>query len=320
MEKQIKMTIDRWIKLSTAIKKMYLKIITLEQQNLKESDEYKNLIDLLPTAVRIENSIINEIFFTKDNYEEIKEIIDENIEQIQINMLNGNCQELENLRRSNKLDEILLSYNNFFELHQTNSYIEAIKMLEYEEQLSNFKYVNEFLNRLTINHIAIIERWISKIDDKKLLNYLIALKYQTICITPKYENIFVFFNCKTHPPININQGLLEIDSMTIDIIRELNEYNLRNGFKEDLMELLCLNNNIIDDEYNQQLLYRLLTLNEARLISLNDISFIQSIYNEIIGLYPDNEEYSKIIELIDKMFDDAIEYIKEKNKLKRTIN
>lgn len=319
MKKELKDAVGKWISFTETIRNMYLKLIELEQQDLKDSEEYKTIVYLLPEALKIENRIINDIPLTKDNYQEIKDIIDSNIDQIIIDILNETSNKIEVVRRSNRLDILLLEYNNFFELTPTNNLMEAIKMLEYQDELTNYKYANEYLEKLSVNHIAMIERMIQHTDDKKIRNFLISLKYRTICITPAYESNFAFFKCRVLPTININLSITPLDNLKEEVIRELNEFNLRNSFKADLLNILYLDNDSIKEPDNIKQLYRILTLNKARLISLDSTSFVESIYNETLFLLPMNENYSEVVKLVNNMFEDATNYLKDRQiKLKKS--
>lgn len=226
MEKHLREKINRWIDFSEAIKKIYLKIINYEQRNYF-GEGYQNLIYLLSVAFDIEDKIIEEININQDNWRQIKTIIDcqdDFIEQITEEKTNA----FDVLRRSNTLDDILLYvHNNFYSEQTITNIFELVALTNYRDELNNLKYADVFLKHVTVNFIAMIQKYINEVDDEEIRNYLIYLKYAIISTTPGYEKSFAELLGQTLPTININTNFPSIEGFSEEGIDELNRYNLK---------------------------------------------------------------------------------------------
>ncbi len=310
MEKHLREKINRWIDFSEAIKKIYLKIINYEQRNYF-GEGYQNLIYLLSVAFDIEDKIIEEININQDNWRQIKTIIDcqdDFIEQITEEKTNA----FDVLRRSNTLDDILLYvHNNFYSEQTITNIFELVALTNYRDELNNLKYADVFLKHVTVNFIAMIQKYINEVDDEEIRNYLIYLKYAIISTTPGYEKSFTELLGQTLPTININTDFPSIEGFSEEGIDELNRYNLKNAIGSDLVQAFCIDNNLINESSEKKLLYRILALNKARLISLRDDSFVTELEEIINDIRPTNPDYSIVNTLVDEMFKDAHELAKK---------
>lgn len=310
MEKNLRGKINRWIEFSESIKKMYLCLIEHEQSDNFDK-EYYNLLYLMPKAIEIEKKITDDLNINASNWRMIKTVIDcpdDYLEKI----LEEKSNSFEILRRSNILDNILLyRHNNFFFDKEPTNIFELINNTNYRDELNNLKYADIFLNHVTINFIAIIQKYINETDDQEIKNYLIYLKYALISTTPSYEITFFELKGQPLPTININTNYPDIEGYNTEAIDDINRYNLREAFKSDLVQAFCIDNNIIDNLAEKKLLYRILALNKARLISLRDDEFISTLEKAIDEIRPINPDYSHVNNLIDSMFKDAHELVKK---------
>lgn len=306
MEKNLQERINRWIEFSKSIRDMYLSIIKHEQESIYDK-EYDNLIYLMPAAIEIEKKIISELNISEINWRKIKMVIDcpdDYLERI----VEGQSNSFEILRRSNILDDILLhQYNNFFSESQPNNIFEVIASTNYRNELNNLKYADAFLKNVANNFIAMIQKYINEVDDEKIRNYLIYLKYALICTTPSYESTFFELKCQVLPTININTNYPFIEGFNEETIYDLNRYNLKDAFESDLVQAFCIDNEIIKDYNEKKLLYRILALNKARLISLRDDAFVKELEQTVDDIRPINPDYSQVNALVDEMFKDAHE-------------
>lgn len=310
MEKSLRDKINRWIEFSSSIKNMYLNIIKHEQEGVFDQ-EYDNLIYLIPAALEIEKKIIADLNINYSNWREIKTVIDCPDDYLK-KIVEEQSNSFEILRRSNILDNILLyQYNNFFSESEPTNIFELISNTNYRDELNNLKYADIFLRNVTFNFIAMIQKYINEVDDEEVRNYLIYLKYALICTTPNYETSFFELKGQTLPTININVDYPDIEGFNDKAIDDLNRYNLKEAFESDLVQAFCIDNNIIDNISEKKLLYRILSLNKARLISLRDDEYIKEIEKSIDEIRPINPEYSRVNALVDEMFKDAHELVKK---------
>lgn len=206
---------------------------------------------------------------------------------------------------------MLHQYNNFVLDNSPTNILEIINNIAYRNELNNLRYADAFLNNVTFNFIAMIQKYINEIDDGRIRNYLIYLKYALISTSPTYEKAFLELKGQILPTININNNFPTIEGFTDKSIDDLNRYNLKTAFKSDLVQAFCIDNDIIDDYSEKKLLYRILSLNKARLISLRDDEYIKEIEKEIEEIRPTNPEYSRVNTLVDEMFKDAHELVKK---------
>lgn len=310
MKKGLKEKIDRWIEFSVSIRNLYLKIIKHEQDG-NYDEEYKNILYLLPSAIEIEKKIIDELNINENNWRPIKTIID-CPDDCLVQILEEETSSFEVLRRSNILDDILLHrYNNFFSKTTPSNIFEVISNTNYEDELNNLKYADAFLKSVNVNFIAMLEKYINETEDKVVRDYLIYIKYATISTTPSYESTFAKFQGQTLPTININTNFGEIDGFSEEGINDLNRHNLKVGLVSDLTQAFTIDNNIIDEPSEKKLLYRILALNKARLISFRDDAFVTEMENAIDDIRPTNPDYSRVNAHIDAMFKDAHELVKK---------
>lgn len=310
MKKELKEKIDRWIEFSESIRKIYLKIIKHEQDN-NYDQEYNDLLYLLQTAITMEKKIIDDIKIDEKNWREIKAIIDcpnDYFEKILVEKENS----FEILRRSNILDDILLyKYNNFFSKKLPTNIFEFIANTNYHDELNNLKYADVFLKNVTTNFIAMIQKYINEVQDVEVRNYLIYLKYGIICTSPTYESAFLELNGQILPTININTNFPDIDGFTKEGIDGLNHYNIKEAIESDLVQAFSLDDILLDEPIELKLLYRILALSKAHLISFKDDSFISELEASIDEIRPINSDYSRVNALVNEMFKDAHEIVKQ---------
>lgn len=310
MDKILKEKLNRWITFSEAIKKLYLRLITCEQNN-NFGEEYQNIIYILPSALDIEDKIIHELNINERNWRDIKRLIDCD-DELSIKIMNEASTSIDALRRSNRLDDILLyDYNNFLSDGPITNVIDLITRTNYQDELNNLKYADAFLKHVTINFIAMLEKYIYEVTDPEIKDYLIYIKYALICMTPNYERSFVELRGQTLPTININTNFPEIDGFDDEAINELNRYNLKNSFKDDLIQAFCVDNEDMFESFEKKVVYRILALNKARLISFRSDTFISELESMIEEIKPTSDEYSIVNKLVEEMFKDAHELVKK---------
>lgn len=314
MKKTDEEKIESWIKMSDAVIDIYLKITEFEASNTFD-DEYKSLLYLLPTAIRIEQKNFNEIGLNSKNYKQLQIRFDISNEDIS-DITNGNSKKLANLRRHNYLTSIInFKYNGFYKQKETYGLVDLINNENEKTTIQREMFAENYHTELSVNFINMLERYINEVDDEDTRNYLIYLKYMTISTVPRYERDYILFGIKTLPIRDIHKVFPQTWGFSEEEIQYSVKENLKEDFLIEVNSLLQLNNFILP-HYKREL-YKELALNKARLISLNSKDFIEELKREIEKLMKQNDNfYAEINHLLKSMFDDALELIGNKPQKK----
>lgn len=280
--------VKRWEDMSDAITNMYLKIIKYEQHN-DVNEEYKAIIELMPTALRLEKDIFHEIGINKDNYKLLERRF--NISD-------------EDVTDANDGDEVKLS------MLRKHNYFTSMLNFQYGLASSaNEIYSELYHSQITVNFIKMLERYCNEIDDEDVKNFLIYIKYLLISTVPIYESDYFLLGQKTLPTRDILATFPPIHGYTEETIHYHVVESLKKHLSDEIQIIAEINNMILP--YYKRAIYKNLALNKARLISLNKKDFILSMQDEINKHLRRNDFYSDINVLIDDMFEDALTLVNE---------
>ncbi|MDE5630614.1 MAG: hypothetical protein K2I70_03340, partial [Bacilli bacterium] len=192
-----------------------------------------------------------------------------------------------------------------------------------EEEFINLKYLNSYDYGVIRNTLFILSEEIKKMPDNELRKYFIYLKYLNVFIYPQIEIFFINNGCSIKSPININKNRYQVHEYTEEEYERCNRDNLIDNIINDI-EYLLEGNDEDWKKYPYRLdFYRILALNKARLISVQDKSFINLIKMTTDYLIQDEEEYrvpekEEIRLKINQMFIESLELldtIENKRKL-----
>lgn len=308
------------VEFSKSIISMYLRLANLEIEGKMHTDEYTDIVKLIPAAKRIERKKLEDLRVCDDNYEQIISYILNWASNFDIAKL-LDTQEYVEFKRVNNL---LAAYSNEYDCFLTEDELnDPIYGGEYLEALMDRKYLDSYENALDVNIIFMLDYEASKLTDEELRRFFIYLKYFNIYINPGYESLFAERLGALSAPININIRKYEVPRYSDEDYDICTRNNLTNDLVDDLTYLLELNDEYIKGKYERLDFYRELNVGIARLISLQDKSFITLMEKTISKIIEDEEEYQKddkklIRDSIAKMFADSytiLDMIESKKKL-----
>lgn len=309
--------IKSWEELSHSIVGIYLKLIEFERKN-DLGDNYKNLLYLLPTALRLEKEKFLNMGLNESNYRQLS--IRFNISDITVTeATEGNNEAFSKMRKNNYFTSMLnFTYNGFYKLKQTFGIQSFVENKNELSRIQDEIFSEIYHTQVTVNYVQMIKSYIDTVEDDDVRDYLIYLKYLMIGTVPQYEEDFALFGGKILPTREIISTFPMIDGYTENDIKTLVENSLKRDILEELEIMSRINNFIFP--YHLKLVYKELALNKARLISLNSESFINSIQTEIDKiLLKGNSFYSEINRLILDIFDEARDFIKTQDKKKKAL-
>lgn len=292
---------------SKSIISMYVKLANFEIEGKMHTDEYMEIIKLIPTVKRIERKKIEDLHISDSNYEELITHIINHMYSFDIAKLLDTQENVEYKRINNLLAAYSCECDCFLTDEELNNprYGE-----EYKNALIDRKYLDSYQNALDVNIIFMLQYDIDKLTDEELKNYFIYLKYFNIYVNPDYEAFFAERLGKLHKPININSRRYEVPDYSEEDYDMCNRDNLTTELVDDIIYLLKLDDEYIKEKYERLDFARELSVCVARLISLQDKDFIVLIEKTISKLIDDNPEYQnddneEIRQHIAKMFADS---------------
>lgn len=320
MEQITKDHLDDILEFERAIKKMYLKLADLEFEEKKESEEYQSFLELLESVERIEKKKFSNIYIDANAYDRMLAYFTKDNEKTDILNLIENQDYIEGIRLNNILSIIALQNNAFLTEEDLNSplYGETLK-----EEFISRKYRDAYEECISRNSIFTIDNDIKKMPDGESKKYFIYLKYFNIYISPTYEIAFLKSSGNVLPAININHNKNQVPEYSNEEFDSCNRENLSNNIIEDLEYLLEGDDELFKYSPERLELARILSLNKARLITLQDRSFIITIKKTFDNIISEDDEYQErekdgIRKSIEQMFTESLELIdmiEEKRKL-----
>lgn len=298
-----------WEALSEAVAKIYLKIIDCEKRG-DLGKEYKDLLYILPTALRFEKQRFLEMGLCETNYQSLKKHFDISSAEV-VDVTDGYDANFPLFRKHNYFTSMLnLYYGGFYRIRETRGIQDFVNNQNELRTLQNEIFTEHYHTQVTVNFIQMLESYINCTEDEDVRNYLIYIKYLMIATVPKYEEDYVLFGEKLLPIRDILKTFPVTDGYTEEEIKILTEQSLRKDLISELSTMIQINNFIFP--YYKRTIYKELALNKARLISLNNEEFINSIKDEITKqMRVDNDFYTEINKLVREMFDDAKRILSE---------
>lgn len=303
-----------------AIKNMYLKLADLEYEGKTDTEEYQNIFSLLENARKIEKDKFARIFINQDAYERMTKYFSKDNEKTDILRLLENQDYIEGIRLKNTLGFIAMQNNAFITEKdlQISPYKEELK-----EGLINRKYRDAYEAVISRNTIYIVSEDIKKMPDDELRKYFIYLKYFNIYISPADEFYFLENLGKINPPISMKFNKYKVPEYTEEEYENCCRDNLTHDIVDDITYLFEGDDELFRTYPYKLELCRILSFNKARLISLEDKSFIILIKKTIDNLISEVKEYQSskkygLRRLIDQMIIESLEIldtIEEKRKL-----
>lgn len=281
--------INDWKKMSESIKKMYLKLIKIEQAGTI-TQEYQDIVALLPNALRYEREKIDALGINISNYHDIlitTDLDDDEADEI----ANGDKDDLDLLRRNIMFEDIILKEHHNF-LSQNNLSQAHELMLTYE-----------IIGRVAHNVVTLIDYEMKKNLPKELLDYLIYLKYVSINTNSLLEKAFVNNGCHTLPAISLNTLFPHIEGYNYEAVKEICESSFTDSIKDDLETLLDIENSDMKKFLN--FYYRVLLTNKARLVLLHDPEYTKQIEEYLETFYIRESEYTETNRLVESMIKEA---------------
>lgn len=312
--------LDDIIDFEIAIKKLYLKLANLEYESKLGTDEYHNIFSLLASAKRIEEGKFQKLNIDKFSYNRLYFYLTLDIDNADLLNLLENLDNIERIRLNNILGAIHIQNNGFI----TDEELASLKYGEkVREALAHRQYQDLYEKCIQANAIYVLNEDLGKMTDAEIRKYFIYLKYFNIYIDPAYESNFINNGGTVRPLININHIKYQAPDCSQE---EYDNYNYINLTNEIMLDILCLFEDDLEDlksRENRFILYNIIPLIKARLISLQDKAFISHIrknVNQIINKYLglQGEEKQELRNIIDEMFADSYEIllkIEEKRKL-----
>ena len=320
MEQLTKRHLEDILEFEIAIKKMYLKLADLEYDGKTDSEEYQTIFSLLENARKIEEGKFANIYIDENAYERMKGFFTKDHNNTDILRLLENQDFIEGIRLNNIIS-IIAMQNNFFIKDEDLKH--SSHKEELEEEVANRKYRDAYESAITRNTIFIVAEDIKKMTDDEVRKYFIYLKYLNIYISPSNEYDFLKNAGKVNPPLNIKHNKYQVPEYDDEEYDSCNRDNLTNVIVEDLVYILGGDDQIFGTYPYKLELQRMLSYNKARLITLQDKSFIILIKKTIDQLISEDEDYQKaeteeLSKAIDQMFIESLEIldkIEEKRKL-----
>ncbi len=314
MEIVTRKRLDDIVEFEIAIKKMYLKLADLEYEKKQDTEEYQNIFSLLENARKIEKKKFASIYIDETVYDQMLGYLTKDNARSDILSLLENQDFIEGIRLNNILSIIAMQNNAFISEEDFNFPINGADL---KEEFINRQYRDAYESGITSNSIFVINQDIDKLPDDELRRYFIYLKYFNIYISPTYECSFI--NSGKILPHNKYQ----VPEYSDEEFDSCNRNNLINDIVDD-MEYLLEGDDDTFATYPYRLdFYRILSLNKARLISLQDSSFITLVKKTIDQILSETDEYPNsnidgIKKGIEQMFMESLELLntmKEKHKL-----
>ncbi|MCX4364440.1 MAG: hypothetical protein OSJ70_01515 [Bacilli bacterium] len=319
MESVTRKRLDDIVEFEIAIKKMYLKLADLEYEKKQDTEEYQNIFSLLENARKIEKKKFASIYIDETVYDQMLGYLTKDNARSDILSLLENQDFIEGIRLNNILSIIAMQNNAFISEEDFNFPINGADL---KEEFINRQYRDAYESGITSNSIFVINQDIDKLPDDELRRYFIYLKYFNIYISPTYECSFINSG-KILPLINIQHNKYQVPEYSDEEFDSCNRNNLINDIVDD-MEYLLEGDDDTFATYPYRLdFYRILSLNKARLISLQDSSFITLVKKTIDQILSETDEYPNsnidgIKKGIEQMFMESLELLntmKEKHKL-----
>ncbi len=319
MESVTRKRLDDIVEFEIAIKKMYLRLADLEYEKKQDTEEYKNIFSLLESAKKIEKKKFASIYIDETVYDQMLGYLTKDNARSDILSLLENQDFIEGIRLNNILSMIAMQNNAFISEEDFNS---PINGAELKEEFVNRQYRDTYESSISSNSIFVINQDIDKLPDDELRRYFIYLKYFNIYISPTYECSFITRG-KILPPINMQHNKYQVPEYSNEEFDCCNRNNLINDIVDDIKYLLDGDDDTFATYPYRLDFYRILSLNKARLISLQDSSFINIVKKSIDQIINESEESpdfktDRIKEGIEQMFIESLELlntIKEKHKL-----
>ena len=302
MDSELAPSIKKWISLSDSVAKIYMELITLEQNGRKD-EEFATLKDLLPKAVELEKNSFDEIGITEKNIYDICKVIEIPDPDYEPNVEAGNILAFGPLRR-----------NRIFATHvlqKFNATAESIKKSVREgkdheglvAQAARKKYDIEIDVRMRNIQTYIINRYIKSIDNKRIKDYLIYLKYLIFATNPGCEKCWFENHQLVLPPINILYNFPRIPCLSDTFPTNQTKLDITNGVKNNIERIVYTDNFAIKSPLNG--LFYLLTQLEAELIAMQDLQFLKDLEDYTEPIFPDGIFYTEIKRYIGSVFNDA---------------
>lgn len=320
MEQLNKNHLEDILNFEIAIKNMYIKLADLEYDEKTKTEEYQTIFSLLENARKIERGKFAKIYMDQDAYQKMKAFFMKDYEKTNILHLLKNQDFLESIRLNN-ITSLIAMQNNFF-IDE-----EDLKNSPYREELTegiiNRKYENAYESAITKNTIFTVSKDINKMTDDELRKYFIYLKYLNIYISPSNEYDFIENPDSINHPINIDYNKYQVPEYTNEEYDSCNRDNLTNDIIDDLAYILEYDDELFEKYPYKLEIQRILSYNKARLITLQDKSFIDIVKKTINKLIRKDKEYQdykkeQIRQSINQMFTESYELldtIEEKKKL-----
>ena len=313
MEIVTRKRLDDIVEFEIAIKKMYLKLADLEYEKKQDTEEYQNIFSLLENARKIEKKKFASIYIDETVYDQMLGYLTKDNARSDILSLLENQDFIEGIRLNNILSIIAMQNNAFISEEDFNFPINGADL---KEEFINRQYRDAYESGITSNSIFVINQDIDKLPDDELRRYFIYLKYFNIYISPTYECSFINSGKILH-------NKYQVPEYSDEEFDSCNRNNLINDIVDD-MEYLLEGDDDTFATYPYRLdFYRILSLNKARLISLQDSSFITLVKKTIDQILSETDEYPNsnidgIKKGIEQMFMESLELLntmKEKHKL-----
>ncbi len=303
-----------------AIKKMYLQLADLEYEGEQHSEKYKKIVNLLLAAKDIERKKFANLGLNEETYPEALHYFTRNQQFFDVAILLETQDYVEAIRLNNLLSKDIVENDCFFSEEELNDPIYGESA---QETLADRQYFDSYQNALDFNIIYVINRAIPQMPDEELKKYFIYLKHFNIYINPHYEAFFIEKLGTQYPPLNINTRKYEVPKYTLEDYDSCNRNNLTNEIVDDIDYLFESADKDIQKGPERLDFYRLLSINKARLISLQDRSFITIIEKTYNQMLEEKKEYQSpkkqfIRQMIMQMFADSYELldsIQERKKL-----
>lgn len=311
MDSELAEKIKSWVKMSDSVSKIYMELVTLEQ-NGQINHEFWTLKDLLPKAVELEKNRFAEIGITEKNMYEICkaiEITDPNYEDY---VEAGNILEFAILRR-NKTFATHILYNFSATAESINKSVGDTK--DHEDivaKAARKKYDVEIDVRLRMIQTFIINRYIKSIEDERIKDYLIYLKYLIFATNPGCEKCWFENHQLVLPPINILHNFPKIPYLSETFADNQARLDITNGVKNNVEKMSDIDNFAIKSAFNG--LFYLLTQLEAELIAMRDLQFIKDLEDYTKQVVPDGIYYTEIKRYIESAFYDAKSLLRGQTK------
>lgn len=302
MDSELAERIKNWVSMSDSVAKIYMKLVTLEQDG-KINDEFWSLKDLLPKAVELESTSFVEIGVNGKNIYDVCKVIEISDPDYEAAVEGGNILEFANLRR-----------NKFFAAHvlyKFDATAESIKKSVTDgkdhkgivTKAAHKKYDTEIDVRLRLIQAYIIDRYIKSIENERIKNYLIYLKYLIFATNPGCEKHWFENHQLVLPPIDILHNFPVFPYLSESYAENHARLDLTNGIYNNIERISQIDN--FDIKAPRNGLFYILTQLEAELIAMRDMQYIKDLEDYTERVIPEGIFYTEIKRYILSVFDDA---------------